>query len=49
MVGATCFVAWLIADAAELHWVRALSLPATVGFIASAVALSGYAGWIKDR
>jgi hypothetical protein len=49
MVGATCFVAWLIGDAAELHWVRALSLPATVGFIASAVALSGYAGWIKDR
>jgi hypothetical protein len=49
MVGVTCFVAWLIGDAAELHWVRALSLPGTVGFIAAAAVLSGYGAWIKDR
>jgi hypothetical protein len=48
MVGVTCFVAWLIGDAADLPWLRALSLPATVGFIATGAALSGYGAWIKD-
>jgi hypothetical protein len=48
MVGVTCFVAWLIGDAADLPWLRALSLPATVGFIATGAALTGYGAWIKD-
>jgi hypothetical protein len=49
MVGVTCFVAWLIGDTAELHWLRVLSLPATVGLIAAAAVLSGYGAWIKHR
>ncbi len=47
-IGVTFFFVWLISDAAKLHWLRVLSLPAVVAFIAAGAALSGYAAWIKE-
>lgn len=48
-VGVTFFFAWLVTDTAATSWVHALSLPATVTFIAVAAVLSGYAGWVRAR
>jgi hypothetical protein len=45
-VGVTWFAVWLITDAAGLHWLHSLSLPAAVLFIAVGAVLGGYAAWI---
>jgi hypothetical protein len=44
-VGVTWFAVWLVTDAAGLHWLHILSLPAAVLFIAVGAVLAGYAAW----
>ena len=45
-VGVTWFVVWLVTDTIGPDWLHALSLPATLIFIAVGAASSGYAGWV---
>ena len=45
-VGVTWFSAWLISDSIGPGWVHSLSLPAAIVFIAVAVTVAAYAGWV---
>jgi hypothetical protein len=48
-VGVTSLMVWFITDRMARVWVHDLSEVATVAFIATAVLLAGYGGWIKGH
>jgi hypothetical protein len=47
-VGFTWFVVWLASDAIGPHWVNALSMPATLTFIAGGAVLAAFT-WAAGR